>query len=293
MTRSKFHAVSAAVVLAILLAACASHQGLPDTQVLNTADPARVSVSNNVVFTPAKWPESLSADIYRPVVEGGGPYPGVVMIHGGGWTSRTRADMDKISRAVAARGYIVMNMSYRLAPKYRFPAQLQDVIQAVAWLRKNAAVNNVRADRIGAWGYSAGAHLATLAGMTGPGDKEFVEGARVQAVVAGGTPVDVRYYKKSPLTNALMGVSYDKNPDIWREASPIALVTPDDPPVFLYHGTFDYTVGVKNSEALYDALNTAHVPSELYTMRGLDHFATFLVDAPVEQGIAFLDRYLR
>jgi acetyl esterase/lipase len=132
-----------------------------------------------------------------------------------------------------------------------------------------------------------------MAGLLSPGDKGFVEGTRVQAVVGGGTPVDVRYYKTSPLTNALMGVSYEKNPELWREASPLAFVSPDDPPTFLYHGTFDYTVSVKNSEALYEALNTAHVPTELYTMRGLDHFATFLVDSPVEQGIAFLDRYLR
>jgi acetyl esterase/lipase len=167
------------------------------------------------------------------------------------------------------------------------------VDQAVLWLRKNAAVNDVRADRIATWGYSAGAHLAALAGVTGPGDKQFVDGARVQAVVGGGTPVDVRYYKTGELTNALMGVSYDANPNLWRDASPIALVTPDDPPMFLYHGSFDYTVGVKNAHAMYDALNTVHVPTELYTMRGLDHISTFLVDSPVEQGIQFLDRYLR
>lgn len=276
-----------------ILTSCASHEGRPDDQQLNNAPSVRVVVDDNVVYTPQDWPQALTADLYKPVIEGGGPYPAVVMIHGGGWTSRTRADMDKISRQVAARGYVVMNVSYRLAPKYRFPAQLQDVLQAVAWLRTNAATQNIRPDRIGAWGYSAGAHLAALIGVTSPGDKQFIEGARVQAVVVGGTPVDVRYYKTGSLTNALMGVPYDKNPNLWRDASPIALVTADDPPTFLYHGTFDYTVGVKNANAMYDALNTAHVPSELYLMRGLDHFATFFVDAPVGQGIEFLDRYLR
>jgi acetyl esterase/lipase len=293
MIRKALFVISATLLIPALLLACASHKGKPDSQELNTAPSARVTVVTDIVYTPAKWPETLTADLYKPVIEGGGPYPGVVMIHGGGWTGRTRADMDKISRKVAARGYVVMNISYRLAPKYHFPAPVQDVTQAVTWLRKNAQVNNVRADRIGAWGYSAGAHLAAMAGLLSPGDKGFVEGTRVQAVVGGGTPVDVRYYKTSPLTNALMGVSYEKNPELWREASPLAFVSPDDPPTFLYHGTFDYTVSVKNSEALYEALNTAHVPTELYTMRGLDHFATFLVDSPVEQGIAFLDRYLR
>jgi dipeptidyl aminopeptidase/acylaminoacyl peptidase len=90
-----------------------------------------------------------------------------------------------------------------------------------------------------------------------------------------------------------MGVRYEANPNSWREASPIALVSADDLPTFLYHGTFDYTVGVKNASAMYDALNDAHVPSELYLMRGLDHFTTFFADRPVDQGIAFLDRHLR
>jgi acetyl esterase/lipase len=215
------------------------------------------------------------------------------MIHGGGWYSRTRADMDSIAQAVAKRGYVVMNVSYRFAPRWHFPAQLQDVQRAVLWLRANATAQNVRADRIGAWGYSAGAHLAALAGMTGRGDKQFVAGARVQAVVAGGTPADLRYYKEGKLANRLMGVSYAQNPELWREASPLALVTPDDPPVFLYHGTFDFAVSEKNAHAMYEALNSAKVPAELYLIHGLEHFSTFFLDAPVERGIEFLDRYLR
>jgi acetyl esterase/lipase len=224
---------------------------------------------------------------------GNGPFPAVVMIHGGGWEGRTREDMVDISQEVARRGYVVMNMSYRFAPKWHFPAQLQDVQQAVLWLRTHATENNVLKTRIGTWGYSAGAHLAALAGVTGPEDRLFVEGARVQAVVAGGTPVDIRYYKNGSLTNGLTGVSYDQNPELWREASPLALVTKDDPPMFLYHGTFDFTVGENNAHAMYEALNANNIPAELYLMRGLEHMSTFVVDAPVENGIDFLDLHLR
>jgi acetyl esterase/lipase len=184
-------------------------------------------------------------------------------------------------------------MSYRFAPQWHFPAQLQDVQQAVLWLRGHATDLNVATNRIGTWGYSAGAHLAALAGVTGPEDRWFVEGARVQAVIAGGTPVDIRYYKNGSLTNGLTGVPYDKNPELWREASPLALVTKDDPPMFLYHGTFDFTVGENNAHAMYEALNANNIPAELYLMRGLEHMSTFVVDAPVENGIDFLDLYLR
>ncbi len=278
------------VLTALLSSACASHQG----QLGRTDAPPRqkveATVTRNVVYTPADWPQPLAADLYLPA--GAGPFPAVVMIHGGGWKSRTRDDMDSISQAVAERGYVVMNVSYRLAPRWRFPAQLHDIQQAVLWLRANAAAYKVRADRIGMWGYSAGAHLAALAAVTGPGDRQFVGGTRVQALVAGGTPVDLRFYTEGPLTNGLMGVAYAEAPDKWRDASPVALVTPDDPPTFLYHGTLDFTVGVKNARAMYDALNAAGVPAELYLYRGLEHFSTFFL-TPVETGADFLDQHLR
>ena len=275
----------------LLLAGCASHEGRPSNARISSVGPVGVTVIRDFVYTPATWPQELKADLYKPV--GNGPFPAVVMVHGGGWEGRTRGDMDDISRQVAKRGYVVLNMSYRFAPQWHFPAQLQDVQQAVLWLRNHASEHSVLKNRIGAWGYSAGAHLAALAGVTSPEDKWFVEGSRLQAVVAGGTPVDIRYYKGGALTNGLTGVPYEQNPALWREASPLALVTPDDPPMFLYHGTFDFTVGDDNAHAMYDALNTNRIPAELYLMRGLEHMTTFIVDRPVEHGIEFLDLHLR
>jgi acetyl esterase/lipase len=281
----------ALLVSALMLTGCASHEGRPSNARIGSVSPVDVTVTRDFVYTPADWPQALKADLYKPA--GNGPFPAVVMIHGGGWEGRSREDMNDISQRVAERGFVVLNMSYRFAPQWHFPAQLQDVQQAVLWLRSHASDLNVLKNRIGAWGYSAGAHLAALAGVTGPNDKWYVEGTRLQAVVAGGTPVDIRYYKDGSLTNGLTGVSYDENPGLWREASPLALVSNDDPPMFLYHGTFDITVGVNNAHAMYQALNANDIPAELYLIRGLEHLSTFMVDAPVDTGIDFLDLYLR
>lgn len=288
----KFSAIQTVVaVSSLLLSACASHEGRVGTAKLDSVATVDVKVTKDFIYTPANWPKPLKADLYKPA--GSGPFPAVVMIHGGGWEGRSRADMDAMSQQVAEHGYVVLNMSYRFAPRWHFPAQLQDVQQAVLWLRAHAADLKVRENQIATWGYSAGAHLAALAGVTGPKDKWYVPGARVQAVVAGGTPVDIRYYKDGSLTNGLTGVPYDKNPELWREASPLALVTADDPPFFLYHGTFDFTVGDDNAYKMYGALNAAGVPAELYLMRGLEHLSTFWVNAPVKRGIEFLDLRLR
>jgi acetyl esterase/lipase len=275
----------------VLMTGCASHEGRPSNARIGSVGPVDVTVTRDFVYTPQNWPQELKADLYKPA--GNGPFPAVVMIHGGGWEGRSREDMNEVSQRVAERGYVVLNMSYRFAPAWHFPAQLQDVQQAVLWLRAHASDLNVLKNRIGTWGYSAGAHLAALAGVTSPSDKWFVEGTRVQAVVAGGTPVDLRYYKDGELTNGLTGVSYNENPGLWREASPLALVSSDDAPMFLYHGTFDVTVGVNNAHVMYEALNANNIPAELYLIRGLEHLSTFMVDSPVDNGIDFLDIYLR
>ena len=281
----------AVLATVMVLSGCASHEGRPGHVKIASIEPVEVTVTRDLVYTPNGWPQALTADLYKPA--GAGPFPGVVMIHGGGWEGRTRADMEDISQQVAAHGYVVLNMSYRFAPRWHFPAQLQDVQQAVLWLREHASDLNLLTNRIATWGYSAGAHLAALAGVTSPTDRWFVEGARVQAVVAGGTPADLRYYKDGTLTNGLIGVRYENNPELWREASPLALVSPDDPPMFLYHGTLDFTVGDNNARALYEALNADHIAAELYLMHGLEHLTTFMIDRPVVNGIEFLDLHLR
>jgi acetyl esterase/lipase len=273
----------------VSVAGCVSHQGRPPQLKAGKLADNTFDLVRGVTYTPAAWPEALSADLYQP--QGAGPFPAVVLIHGGGWSGRTRADMDGTAEKLARRGYVVLNTSYRFAPRWTFPAQFQDVQQAVIFLRARAAEYRIQSDRIASWGYSSGAHLAALLGVTGPGDRLFQEGARVQAVVAGGTPVDLSYYPKGELTVALMGVPYVSNTERWAEASPLTLVSGDDPPTFLYHGTFDYTVGSKNAYNMFAALNQAKVPSELCIVRGLEHISMFFL-SPVERGVDFLNRRL-
>ena len=275
------------MALTLLLAGCVSHKGRPEPSRGGQLGDNEFTLQRDVVYTPPGWPAALAADVYQP--QGAGPFPAVLMVHGGGWTGRTRADMDSISAKVARRGYVVMNVSYRFAPVWTFPAQLQDLQQAVLFLRANAAKYQVQPDRVAAWGYSAGAHLAGLLGVTSPGDKLFLEGTRVQAIVAGGTPADLSYYPEGPLTLKLMGVPYLSNEERWAQASPLRLVSSDDPPTFLYHGSFDFTVGSKNAYNLFAALNAAKVPAELYIVRGLEHISMFFL-SPVDRGVDFLNR---
>jgi acetyl esterase/lipase len=275
------------MILAAALAGCVSHQGQPQSFQSSELAASAFTVQRDVVYTPEQWPAALTADIYAPA--GPGPFPAVLMIHGGSWRSRTRADMSGIAEKVARRGYVVMNASYRLAPRWTFPAQLQDLQQAVLFLRAHADQYQVQPEHVAAWGYSAGGHLAALLGVTGPSDTQFLEGARVQAVIAGGTPVDLSYYPTVGLTKDFMGSPYRGNEARWAQASPLQLVSTDDPPTFLYHGTFDILVRSKNARNMYGALSRAGVPAELYLVRGAEHSLMFRL-SPVDRGVDFLNR---
>jgi acetyl esterase/lipase len=250
--------------------------------------PAAQSVlsGERVTYTASDAPAPLQATVTRP--EGAGPFPAVVLIHGGGWTGGKPQDMAKLAERLAEQGFVAFNIAYRLAPGDRYPAQIDDVATALDYLRANAAALQVDPKRIGVWGYSAGAHLAALAGTRLP------KAQRPQAVVAGGLPADLRKYPKSPLIAKLMGTTLQGDTAGWTDASPIAHVDASSAPMWLYHGTWDWIVGVDNAREMHAALEAAGVESTLYLISGYGHFATFLWSSGAEDGaIQFLRRQLK
>ena len=109
--------------------------------------------------------KSLKLDLYLP--EGQGPFPLIIWVHGGGWTSGDKslsANSSQIRQTT--RGYAVASVNYRLSQEAKFPAQIEDCKAAVRWLRANATQYNVDPSRVAAWGSSAGGHLVALMGTS-------------------------------------------------------------------------------------------------------------------------------
>lgn len=232
--------------------------------------------------------EALKGDLYLP--KGAGNAAAVVMIHGGGWRNGEAQDMTRFARRVAESGFAVFNITYRLAPAHKFPAQLEDVRDAVRWLRSHAAEFQIDPDSIGAWGYSAGAHLAMLLGTVDVNALDDVEpgtpSPRVSAVVAGAGPTDLREYPDNHYVVDLM--PEDAGEALFELASPITSVSGGDAPTFLYHGKHDWIVGIHNSVNMYRALQEAGVPTRLYELR-FGHIFTYLFGGDaVDAGIRFL-----
>jgi acetyl esterase/lipase len=241
-------------------------------------------------YTPADWPVPLPAEVYRPV--GAGRLPAVLVVHGGSWSGRSPADMSRICRHLAARGFVAVNVAYRLAPEHLYPAPVHDLQRALDWMVANATKLSIDPTRIGAFGYSAGAHLVSLLALRETGGAPYAGPARGQAlraVVAGGIPADLTRWPQSPVVRRFLGVSYRCDPQLWVEASPLAHVAPSAPPFFLYHGMLDRLVEVEQSLRMRQKLAAAGVPAELHTIPYHGHLSMFVLNrSALQRATVFL-----
>ncbi|WP_373097038.1 alpha/beta hydrolase fold domain-containing protein [Zhongshania sp.] len=223
--------------------------------------------------------QSLGGDLYIPNTSG--LKPAVVVVHGGGWTNRS-GDMGGISRRLAKAGFVVFNITYRLAPEHRHPAQIEDVSAALEWLYSHAGKYQIDQQRISGWGYSAGAHLILMAGLNRQ------QPPYLSSIVAGGTPADLTAWPNSPLVLKLIGEPMSEAKAAWQNASPVNHVSSNSPPVFLYHGQWDTLVEIEQMTMMKSALAEKNIPVESYTVKFLGHVATYALAGGAEQrGIEF------
>lgn len=122
--------------------------------------------------------EPLLARLYRP--RGSGPFPAVVGVHGGAWTSGDRLNNAVIDQALAAAGAVVMALDFRLAPRSPYPASVIDVSFGIRWLKAHAAALGSRPDWVGAVGSSSGGHQTLLAVMR-PHDPRYEQAPELGA----------------------------------------------------------------------------------------------------------------
>lgn len=225
-------------------------------------------VSPDIAYRSEPAPRQYG-QLFRPA--GAGPFPAVLVIHGGGWIRGEPQDVEKYAERFAQAGYVAFNVGYRLAPEHPWPAQIEDVRAALYWLRDHADELNIDSQRIGAMGYSAGGHLALMLGLQ---EAEF----RPAAVISGAGPTDLRIYPRSPYILKLIGAELDAQPVAWADASPLTHVTPDDVPVMMFHGRLDQLVDVEQSEMLAAALAANDVPHRLRRPLLAGHITNYLFD---------------
>ncbi len=234
---------------------------------------AQARVEENVVYG-MYFGLALLMDVHHPAEPNG---YGIILIPGSGWRAPRSGRQLKdfgASLILLDAGYTVFTINHRAAPRFRYPAAVEDAQRAVRFVRHNAQRYGVDPDRIGGYGASSGAHLVSLLGtMDGDGDPKDLDpvnrqSAKLQAVVAVSAPTDLAMFDSpqgvSTLTSFIDSAAY-------RKGSPITYVTPDDPPFLLIHGDADPVVPFKQSELMLAALEAKGVDARLIRIGGGGH----------------------
>jgi acetyl esterase/lipase len=260
-------------------------------------------------------------DVYLPE-QGDGPFPVIVAIHGGAFMGCDKADLQVLPMLEGLkRGYAVVAINYRLSWQAPFPALVQDAKAAVRWVRAQASQYHFRADRIAAWGGSAGGYQSTILGVSaGVSELEDLslgnpgQPSAVQAVVSWFGPTDflrmdeqlaasgflppegMRHSEPNSPESLLLGHPITEVPELVKAANPETYVRAGLPAFFLQHGSLDRVVPVQQSvnlaARLEGALGAGRVRLELLPSAGHGD-PQFETSANVKKVLDFLDLNLR
>jgi acetyl esterase/lipase len=275
---------------------------LLSTSAPRAADKIEVEYKPDITYAKVAG-EELQLDVASP--KGlDHPVPAIVVIHGGGWMGGKRQSMTDFAKQVAAHGYVAPTISYRLAPKHPFPAQIEDVKCAVRYLRAHAKELNIDPQRVGATGISAGAHLSMMLGVMDSADGMEGDGgnadqpSKVQAVVSYVGPVNlvIDNYTETQtqiLTAFLQGPPKEKVADC-RRASPITYINKGDAPMLCFFGTNDPLISYDQAFQITTALDNAEVPGRVELLLGASHgWMGKEMDRTMEATMSFFDQHLK
>ncbi len=279
---------------------------------------AQSRVEKNVVYGMYSG-LALLMDVHHPEKSNG---YGIIFVAGSGWQAplgygAPGLKEEQISQwgpSLLRAGYTVFAINHRGAPRFHYPAAVDDVQRAVRFVRHHAQRFGVDPSRLGGVGGSSGGHLISLVAMlAAPGIADDVDGvnrepATLQCVVLRAAPADLRQMIGIAGIGTAAVVSFlERAPataddqKVYRAASPVAHVSPSSPPVLLLHGDSDHTVPYEQSVALEASLRRVNVPVKLVRVAGGEHGSDFgSAGKPHQQfpsilteTVSWLDRHLR
>ena len=243
--------------------------------------PDGITVLNNLRYREGAE-KNWCLDLAMPNGSTGKRRPAIVVIHGGGWLTGDKSSFSTpVHRPPASildfakLGFVAVTINYRLSKEAQYPAALHDCRCAVRWLRANAEKYQIDPDAIGAWGNSAGGHLALLLAMSDttaiPDDDgpHLQFSSRVQAVVSDSGPLDLRHQVEHNQIPDAIRLFLGGAPDAagagdYEKASPITHISPQTPPLMLIYGVDDEQVGVETADRFVIALDQAGVKDVTY-----------------------------
>lgn len=271
----------------------------PFVSLVEALNSESIVARENVIYKKTAE-RNLTADVYMPGSTGTEKYPAVLLIHGGGWLTGTKENLQVMAQHLANNGYVAITAAYRLGTDAAYPAGVLDLKDAVKWMRQNSDQYNIDKEKIAVLGASAGAQLATLLGVTAntdlyqTGNKEVSD--EVQAIVNIDGIVSFIHpdAEEGWMAATWFGGSKEEKYDIWKEASPLEHVDANTPPTLFINSSFPRFHAGRDD--MVEILNEHGTYSEIHTLENSPH--TFWLFHPwfnetLKLTTNFLDRILK
>lgn len=277
------------------------HKKYPFIKIVQPELPAGVVERENIVYRSIGG-RQLHMDVFYPEQERKGGYPGILLIHGGGWRTGDKSLLVPLAQQLAAKGYLAAVAEYRLSLEAPYPAAVHDLKAAIRWMRAHAPELGLDSSRIAALGTSAGGQLAALIGTTngmekleGVGENSAWSSA-VQAIV----DIDGVLAFKHPeseegsMAAQWLGGTFEEAPENWKEASALTHAGENTPPVLFISSSFPRFHAGKGD--MIEILERHGIYHESYAIPDSPH--SFWLMHPwfsqtLQYTVAFLDRVLK
>lgn len=228
--------------------------------------------------------------------------PGIIIIHGGGWRSGNKSQMETFAIEMASKNYSCFNIEFRLSLEAPYPAAIFDVKNAIQYIKKNARKFNLDTTKIAVLGCSSGGQMAALIGTTN-GKKAFEEqdktvkfSSKVNAIV----DIDGTLAFKHPesvegkVAGLWLGGSYEEIPTIWEQAAPLNNTDKDTPPILYinssiprFHAGRDDMIAILNKYGIYNEIKT--IPNSPHSFWFLNPW----FDETINYTTEFLDKIFK
>jgi acetyl esterase/lipase len=235
---------------------------------VRAAEPLEVEVHKDISYNDARDADPVrhKLDLYLP--KGQKDYPVVFFVHGGGWSMFDKdyfGNAPKMGRAFAEQGIGFISINYRLSPKVKHPAHIEDVALAYAWAQKNIGKYGGRADQMFISGHSAGGHLVALL-VT---DERYLKAHNLSPKdVRGVIPISGVY----EITEKFMQPVFGDDAEVRKQASPLTHARGNLPPFAIIFADNDFpSCGKMPSEKFAKALRDKGTAAETHEIKNNDH----------------------
>ncbi len=234
---------------------------------LRTRAMAQVEVIRDVIYREVDGVR-LRLDVYRPKTRPEKPLPSILFVHGGAWVLGSKRQSPFLMFDLAAAGYVVFSVNYRLAPRFPLPAAIHDCKAAVVWVREHAAEYGGTPEAI-AMGNSAGGHLAAMLACSAvdrslqPGFEDKDCSVRAGVILYGLSDIArIFEHHPNPIVHYLFEElvfcrRYREHAEVFRRAQPVSYLSSEIPPLLLIHGEHDVMIPIIEAQTFYQRLKEA------------------------------------